>query len=271
MTENDNTATLWLPALLDLADRAGAEIMRIYATDFNVEHKDDDSPLTQADLAAHRCLVAGLNALTPDIPVLSEESDDISWSTRQQWQRYWLIDPLDGTKEFVNKSGEFTVNIALIDAHEPVLGVVHVPATGISYYGSRDAGAYRRDSEDTHHFIQAAKQHRKPTIVVGSKSHRTPELEQYLANLGEHDLTSMGSSLKFCLVAEGEADVYPRLGPTCEWDTAAAQAVVQAAGGLVTDCNMQPLRYNEKESLLNPSFLVFGDLQHDWSQYVPKQ
>jgi len=261
----DNTI---IPALLDIADRAGAEIMKIYATDFDVETKGDDSPLTAADMAAHHCIVEGLKALTPDIPVLSEESGEITWAERQSWDQYWLVDPLDGTKEFVKKSGEFTVNIALIENHVPVMGVVHVPATKVSYYGTQIGGAYRRDAEGIHHFIQARKVAREPVIVVGSKSHRTPETDSYLEKLGPHEITSMGSSLKFCLVADGSADVYPRIGLTCEWDTAAAQAVVEAAGGLVTDTELKPLRYNTKDEYLNPHFLVFADLSRDWAKYL---
>jgi 3'(2'), 5'-bisphosphate nucleotidase len=251
-----------------IARQAGAAIMEIYQQDFAVEQKSDRSPLTEADLAAHRVIVDELRRLTPDIPVLSEESSSIPFAERRHWPRYWLVDPLDGTKEFVKRNGEFTVNIALIESHAPVLGVVCIPVTGRVYYGAREQGAWRQDPDRDPEAVQVEPLHRQPVRVAGSRSHAGDSLKKYLENLGEHEIVSMGSSLKFCLVAEGQADVYPRLGPTSEWDTAAAQAIVEAAGGRVTDLEMRDLRYNTKESLLNPHFLVFGDHSLDWSQYL---
>jgi 3'(2'), 5'-bisphosphate nucleotidase len=260
-----------LPPILDviaLARQAGDAILRIYGQDFAVDQKDDQSPLTEADLASHRVIAEGLSRLTPDIPVMSEESATIPWEKRRRWQRFWLVDPLDGTKEFVKRNGEFTVNIALVEGHHPVLGVVHVPVTGVTYFGESDMGAFRQAGDQPPEPIHVTATLKSAPRVVGSRSHAGEGLKRFLANLGKHELVSMGSSLKLCLVAEGKADIYPRLGPTSEWDTAAAQAVVEAAGGRVTDTSMTRLTCNAKESVLNPHFLVFGDLSEDWSRYL---
>lgn len=257
-----------LPKLIEICVSAGDAIMEIYNTDFEIDTKSDDSPVTTADLAAHTVIKDALSQLTPNIPQLSEESADIPYDTRKTWNSYWLIDPLDGTKEFIKKNGEFTVNIALIENHEPVMGVVHVPAKNITYYASRDAGAYKRDADGTNHFLQARKETPTAPVVVASRSHRGAELEAYLQKLGEHEVTSMGSSLKLCLVAEGEADLYPRIGLTSEWDTGAAQAIVEIAGGEVVKLDRSPLRYNTKNEYLNPYFLVFGNADHDWCAYA---
>ncbi len=257
-----------LDDLLQLARDAGDAILEIYNTDFDVERKEDNSPLTAADLAAHKEIVARLEKLTPEIPLLSEESAKIPFDTRSQWSRYWLIDPLDGTREFVKRNGEFTVNIALIENHQPTLGVVYAPVLDSLYYGVSGSGAWKQEKGEEPKPIRVVSQKREPVMVAGSRSHAGDSLIKFLDNLGEHDLVSMGSSLKLCLVAEGKADLYPRLGPTSEWDTAAAQAVVEAAGGQVTTLDMQPLRYNTKDSLLNPHFFVFGDGSVDWSAYL---
>lgn len=254
--------------LLQLATRAGKAVLGIYESDFEVAEKEDRSPLTEADLASHRTIVSELVMRTPDVPVLSEESAALPYDARRQWRRYWLIDPLDGTREFIKRNGEFTVNIALIEDGRPVLGVVHVPVSGVSYCGQAGRGAFRQDPDGSRHAIAVASECQRPVRVVGSRSHAGDSLVRFLDKVGDHEIVSMGSSLKLCLVAEGRADVYPRLGPTSEWDTAAAQAVVEAAGGQVTDDHMQPLRYNTKDSLLNPHFLVFGDASIDWSQYL---
>ncbi len=257
-----------LEDIIRLSVSAGHRIMEVYNTDFDVEQKSDNSPLTAADMAAHHTIVDGLNELTPDIPVLSEESAKIPFEERSQWQRYWLVDPLDGTREFVKRNGEFTVNIALIDNHESVLGVVYTPVSGELYYAERGAGAYKQlpDSEPTR--INSRKKETQCTIVAGSRSHRGDSLTRFLKNIGEHEVIPMGSSLKSCLVAEGRADIYPRLGPTSEWDTAAAQCIVEEAGGLLTTTDMKPMRYNTKDSLLNPHFLVIGDPDFDWTRYL---
>ena len=252
----------------EIARQAGAAILGIYEQDFDVMEKTDKSPLTQADLAAHRVIVRELQSLTPEIPVLSEESAAIPFQTRTQWQTYWLIDPLDGTKEFIKRNGEFTVNIALIHDGKPVLGVVHVPVSQVTYYGDRDQGAFKLDANGNSSAIQVTTTRETPVRVAGSRSHAGDSLLSFMDKLGQHEIVSMGSSLKLCLVAEGKADIYPRLGPTSEWDTAAAQAVVEAAGGRVTDTRMNPLTYNTKESMLNPHFFVFGDTSIDWSAYL---
>lgn len=276
-----------LDTAIALSIEAGRAIMAIYAQDFSVIKKDDLSPLTEADMAAHYIIVAGLEKLTPDLPVLSEESIPIPYATRATWHRYWLVDPLDGTREFVKRNGEFTVNIALIENHKPILGVVYVPVTGVCYYARQGQGAYKQEVGNAaitpgilpqttlvHPYTAAQKIHGRAwngeqLIVAGSQSHRSNDFDSFLANIGDHHVISMGSSLKSCLVAEGKVHIYPRLGLTSEWDTAAAQCIVEEAGGQLTDTALRPLRYNTKESLLNPSFLVFGDARHDWSKYVP--
>ena len=251
-----------------IAREAGEAILQIYAEDFDVQEKADNSPLTQADMASHHLIDAELRQLAPEIPVLSEESASVPYAERRQWNRYWLIDPLDGTREFVKRNGEFTVNIALIEAGYPVLGVVHVPVTGVTYFGDVEAGAYRQEKDGTAEKIHVTQPCASPMRVAGSRSHAGDSLVQFLQKLPAHEMVSMGSSLKLCLVAEGRADIYPRLGPTSEWDTAAAQAVVEAAGGQVTDTGLQRLGYNRKDSLLNPHFLVFGDSSIDWKAYL---
>ena len=255
--------------IVALAEDAGRAILEVYSTNFEVQSKDDESPLTQADLASHRWIDAGLKSLTPDIPVISEESGLPDFEERSQWNRYWLIDPLDGTKEFVNRNGEFTVNIALIENNRPVLGVVHVPVQDKTYVGCKGLGAQRRDGDADPVSIEVAATSASPTRVVGSRSHRGASLDAYLEALGDHDMVPMGSSLKFCVVAEGGADVYPRLGPTSEWDTAAAQAVVEQAGGSVVTLDGKPMKYNTKADILNPHFLVIGAADRDWLALLP--
>ena len=253
-----------LPEITRIAKEAGQAILNIYGQDFDVMTKDDDSPLTQADLASHRVISAALADLTPEIPLLSEESADIPIETRSSWSQYWLIDPLDGTKEFVNRNGEFTVNIALISQHKPILGVVYVPVTGVCYTGLLGDGASRSDADGSARAISVRLPCADPIIVVGSRSHANPMVVDCLETMGDYELVSMGSSLKFCLVAEGMADFYPRLGPTSEWDTGAAHAVVLAAGGKIVTLDGEPLSYNHKESFLNPEFLVIADDSRDW-------
>lgn len=257
-----------LDSLKQIAVDAGKAILTIYDTDFSVMEKEDKSPLTEADLAAHKVIVAGLSELTPDIPVLSEESSSIPFETRQSWNTYWLVDPLDGTKEFVKRNGEFTVNIALIENGTPTLGVIYVPVKDTLYFASPENGAFKQQGNDDAVSIKANSELLSPVQVAGSRSHAGDSLKLFLEKLGEHEMVSMGSSLKFCLVAEGIADVYPRLGLTSEWDTGAAQAIVTAAGGQVTTLDMQPLMYNTKDSLLNPFFMVIGAQDVDWSQYL---
>ncbi len=260
-----------LPQVLQLSRVAGEAIMAVYNTaDFNVDMKADNSPLTQADLAAHNILEPALLALLDGLPVLSEESALPDWNTRKQWKRYWIIDPLDGTKEFIKRNGEFTVNIALIEDGVPVLGVVHVPALDISYSGVKGAGAfkYEKGQQNAIHTRNMHARNGDAVAVVASRSHGADAVDAFLAKvgaaLGETVLRNMGSSLKLCLVAEGNADIYPRLALTSEWDTAAAQAVVEAAGGQVLTDKLAVMRYNTKEDILNPFFYVIGDPAYDW-------
>jgi 3'(2'), 5'-bisphosphate nucleotidase len=249
-----------LEAVIDISRRAGREILDVYGTDFEARAKADDSPLTEADLRAHRLIVAALALLSPQLPVLSEEAADIPFIERSSWSRYWLVDPLDGTKEFVSRNGEFTVNIALIDGHRPVLGVVHIPVSDTTYSGIPGAGAWRASHDRPRVPISVRRMARPPLRVVGSRSHGNPALESALASLGPHELKPAGSSIKLCLVADGSADLYPRLGPTSEWDIAAGQAVVEAAGGqVVRIADGQALPYNTRAELLNPDFLAYGD------------
>jgi len=254
-----------IDSVIDIARRAGEAILEVYERDFAVEHKDDNSPLTAADMAAHRIIVERLRALTPDIPVLSEESADIAWETRCTWDRYWLVDPLDGTREFVKRNGEFTVNIALIEGDRSVLGVVQTPVTGDLYYGRAGEGAYRQETPDSEPQRIRVRRAADPLVVAGSRSHASERQQGLLAKLGTHELVPRGSSLKFCLIARGDADLYLRAGPTSEWDTAAAHCVLQAAGGDVTLLDGEPLRYNTKASLLNPEFIAVGDTSVDWA------
>jgi 3'(2'), 5'-bisphosphate nucleotidase len=253
-----------LDEVVEISRRAGQAIMDVYRQGIEVTQKADDSPLTQADLASHYIITSALQQLSPDLPCLSEEAADIDFATRSGWSEYWLIDPLDGTKEFIKRNGEFTVNIALIRDHEPVLGVVHIPVSGETFSGGHALGAQRITEQNETVTIRVRKPSASPLVVVGSRSHANPVIESYLQQLGEHELISMGSSLKFCVVAEGKADFYPRLGPTSEWDTAAAHAVVLGAGGKVVKLDGQPLRYNQKDSLLNPEFLVIADDSRDY-------
>ncbi|MBT42051.1 MAG: 3'(2'),5'-bisphosphate nucleotidase [Idiomarina sp.] len=242
-----------LQELQQIARDAGVAIMEIYNSDeFDVQLKGDDSPLTKADLAAHRVIVDGLRKLNVQYPIISEESADIDWELRRLWHRYWLVDPLDGTKEFIKRNGEFTVNIALIEKGEPICGVVYAPVLDAMYVGERDKGTFLNGEQ-----IQVEQNAPETLRIVGSRSHASQETTDWLEALGKpYQMVPMGSSLKICLVAEGKADIYPRLGPTSEWDTAAAHAVLNAAGGSITTLDGEPLRYNQKESFLNPYFIA---------------
>lgn len=261
-----------LPALLDvaldLALAAGRRILTVYQSDFAVTHKEDESPLTQADLASHALITETLGKVAPVMPLLSEEDADIPYAVRRTWQRYWLVDPLDGTREFVKRNGEFTVNIALIENHRPILGVVHAPALNLTYGAARGVGAFRVADDNIRVAVSTCNASHGMTVVA-SRSHRDAETDRILARLPAHEVVSRGSSLKFCLVAEGTALFYPRLGPTSEWDTAAGQCLVEQAGGAVWRLpDLAPLAYNEKESVLNPSFAVVGDPGYDWKSVL---
>lgn len=251
-----------------ISREAGELIMAFYRGSFTVTQKSDDSPLTQADLAAHQYINAALAALTPEIPVLSEEAANIPWAVRKGWKRYWLVDPLDGTREFVKRHDDFTVNIALVEDGEPLIGVVHAPVFNASYYAVRDAGSYEVTAGGERRLQVRTPVPAVPCFVV-SRSHRDATLDLLLARFPAHEAKSRGSALKICLVAAGEADLYPRTGPTSEWDTAAGHCVVNEAGGKILCLpELTPLRYNQKESLLNPGFLVIGDQQYGWESFL---
>ena len=249
-----------------IARTAGAAILRVYASDFDVERKGDNSPLTEADLAAHRAIVDGLHLLTPSVPVLSEESaEQVAWPLRREWARYWLVDPLDGTREFVKRNGEFTVNIALIEDHVPTMGVVYAPVMNQMFWAWRGGHACFDDGRE-HRYTRLRTRRRGETVAVaGSRSHGDPRLTAALGKIGAHELRALGSSLKFCEAARGNVDLYIRYGLTSEWDTAAGQCVLEQAGGAVLTMDGKRLRYNTKESLLNPDFLACGDPDVDWA------
>ncbi|MFM1642174.1 3'(2'),5'-bisphosphate nucleotidase CysQ [Aeromonas salmonicida] len=249
---------MFFPAISELepiARAAGDIIMAIYSQPFTVEYKGDESPLTAADKGAHEVIVQALAGLTPDIPVLSEESGPEVMGLRHGWSRYWLVDPLDGTKEFVSRNGEFTVNIALIEDGKPLWGLVYAPVLDRLWYGGKGMGAWRVADGKREAIQTLPHQEGAPWRVVGSRNHLSRETLDYLAPFGGIELVSMGSSLKFCIIAEGGAELYPRLAPTCEWDTAAAQAVLEGAGGSVTRLDGSPLAYN-KPDILNPWFVA---------------
>ena len=261
--------------LITLARDASSAILDIYETDFYVETKTDSSPLTLADTAAHKIIVKGLRELTPDIPIISEEAVLPEFSERSKWPMYWLVDPLDGTKEFVNRNGEFTVNIALIAENAPLVGVVCVPVQDRTYVGNTstmDARVYGAAGERQ---VKSRRFSEKPTDikVVASRSHVSNELRAYLKAIDEIfsgvETISMGSSLKLCALADAEADIYPRLGPTSEWDIAAAHAVLVAAGGQIYVSDGSPLTYNMKEDILNPNFIAVGDSSLSWAESLP--
>lgn len=262
--------------LIEIVRRAGAAILKIYETDFSVENKADESPLTQADLAAHEIIVQGLREATPEVPVLSEESVAPDFATRRQWQRYWLVDPLDGTREFVNRNGEFTVNIALIENNLPRFGIVGVPVQDKVFTGDVAMGDAEVVSGGERRAIRGRPMsaNADELVVVASRSHGGERLENYVTALQSRfrsvSRTPVGSSLKLCVLAAGEADCYPRLGPTSEWDIAAAHAVLKAAGGEVYTFDGRPLAYNSKDSILNPDFVAVADAQFDWWAVLPE-
>jgi 3'(2'), 5'-bisphosphate nucleotidase len=251
-----------LPGVIELARRAGEAILPFWRVGVAVTAKADDSPVTAADLAAHHVIVAGLKALDPSIPILSEEDCGITLVERQGWQRWWLVDPLDGTKEFIAGSEEFTVNIALVEQGRVVFGVVAMPTNGRCYFGGAGLGAWRSEGggEALPISVRTTPAPGESFTVVASRRHSSPEQERLLAGLsaglGELQLANIGSSLKFCLLAEGAADCYPRLAPTSQWDTAAAQGVLEGAGGEVVEVDGRPFSYPARESLLNPFFLA---------------
>ncbi len=262
----------YLQAVIALSRVAGEVILEIYQQPFAVDHKMDGSPLTQADRAAHELILQQLQQLTPQWPVQSEESGSIDTSERQSWQTYWLVDPLDGTKEFVKRNDEFTVNIALIHAGEPLLGVVYTPVFDLCHWALSDHGSWKTCKQGPPEAIRVRSYTGGMATVLASRSHMSPAVTTFLQALhrkeGDYQVERLGSSLKMCRIAEGLGDIYPRLGLTSEWDTAAAQAIVVEAGGLMMDLDGLPLRYN-KEDILNPWFIAVGDSNYRWLDLLP--
>lgn len=269
-----------IPPLIALCHEAGEAICGHYHApgEVKVKAKQDDSPLTRADMDSHHILRDGLRQLTADVPVLSEESSPEHKALRHQWRRYWLVDPLDGTKEFVAGNGEFTVNIALIDNHRPVLGVLYLPLQRLAYMGLPGSGAWRYARDDSGEWRATAIATRAlregvPLTVLASRRHRGRELLACLDWLqtqwGPIERLNSGSALKFCQLAEGAGDFYPRFSPCCEWDVAAGQALLEAAGGILLGLDGQPPRYNIRDTLLSPHFLAIGDPVHPlWRRYL---
>ncbi|KAF1017614.1 MAG: 3'(2'),5'-bisphosphate nucleotidase CysQ [Stenotrophomonas maltophilia] len=252
-----------------IARQAGEAIMQVYADGFDVQIKSDHSPVTAADLAANAVIERGLRQLTPDLPILSEESALVPWDVRQHWGAYWLVDPLDGTREFIKRNGEFSVNIALVYQGAPGFGVVLAPVTGVLWHAQRGELAYRRQGQHDS-VLRTRTPATAPLRVAASRSHRSAETVALLARMGEIETVAQGSSLKFCRLAEGDLDVYPRLGPTSEWDTAAGQCVLHAAGGAVLAADTgKPFRYNRRETLLNGDFIALGDTALPWRSWLP--
>lgn len=254
--------------VVQIAYQAGKKIMEIYDAGYAVEEKADHTPVTEADTAANNIIESCLRELTPHLPILTEETKPTPYSVRKTWERYWLIDPLDGTREFIKRNGEFTVNIALIDGDESVMGVVYAPVIGVLYYAAKGQGAFKKSSTNQPKAIHVRDKCADTTIVACGRSCPTETMQHFVKNLGAHKIIHVGSALKSCLVAEGKADIYARLGPTSEWDTAAAQCIVEEAGGMITDTKMQRLCYNTKDDLLNPHFFVAGDQSINWSEYL---
>lgn len=255
------TTEITVEKLGEIAKAAGDTILSFYG-DEAIAIKSNQTPLTQADLAAHALICEALKTLTPDIPILSEESDDIAYDERKTWERYWLIDPLDGTREFINQNGEFTVNMALIVEHEPVVGVVYAPVRKELYCAVKGRGATMTDAEGRVESLTVRKCPGMPTVMT-SRSHQSKQLQEYLNHMSGGRREPMGSSLKFCILAKGEADCYPRFAPTSEWDVAAGHCILREAGGEVLT-REGALRYNTKESLVNPAFVAVGDTKTAW-------
>ena len=247
-----------LEALKEIAVAAGQEILAVYNQEevINVTLKEDNSPLTEADRRAHRLIVDRLALLTPGVPILSEESEPTDWSVRSQWDRYWLVDPLDGTKEFIKKNGDFTVNIALIDNNKTVFGVIHIPVSNETYWGSKGNGSFCSNKNNDVKQIYVSRNHQNPIRLVASRSHPSEILNDLLEKIIDYEIIEVGSSIKFCLIASGQADCYPRFGLTSEWDIAAGEAIVKSAGGQVVNTNGDSMNYNVKEDYLNPNFIV---------------
>ena len=252
--------------ILNISVDAGEVILNYYNENVDVIYKDDESPLTKADLASHKIITDSIKKITPDIPILSEE-EFIDWNIRKKWKKYWLIDPLDGTKEFIKKNDEFTVNIALIENNRPILGVIYTPALNELFYSIKNFGSYKILTKKKLNTLKEAKRisiNKKKSNkikIVGSRSHSNPILDKWVnKNFNEFDILQKGSSLKFCLIAEGSADIYPRFGPTSEWDIAAGHIILEEAGGKLKSIDNKEILYNEKENILNPEFFAYSNI-----------
>ena len=252
--------------ILNISVDAGEVILNYYNENVDVIYKDDESPLTKADLASHKIITDSIKKITPDIPILSEE-EFIDWKIRKKWKKYWLIDPLDGTKEFIKKNDEFTVNIALIENNRPILGVIYTPALNELFYSIKNFGSYKILTKKKLNTLKEAKRisiNKKKSNkvkIVGSRSHSNPILDKWVnKNFNEFDILQKGSSLKFCLIAEGSADIYPRFGPTSEWDIAAGHIILEEAGGKLKSIDNKEILYNEKENILNPEFFAYSNI-----------
>ena len=249
--------------ILNIAIDAGKEILKIYNDDIIVKSKEDNSPLTKADINSNKIIIKRMKNLQPKFPILSEESL-IDWNERKEWQKYWLIDPLDGTKEFINKNGEFTVNIALIKNAKPILGIIYSPFLSELYFAQKDQGAYKincsqtiKSLENSVKILSNNKKKSDEIIIIGSRSHSNKKFNEWInKNYKNYQILQKGSSLKFCEIANGNADLYPRFGPTSEWDIAAGHIILEEAGGFLKTFENQSIKYNSKESLINPEFLA---------------
>lgn len=248
-----------------VAYQAGKTIRKYFNSSYEIELKHDKSPVTTADIEANNYIEQQLHNLTPDIPRISEESENSSYQERKHWGTFWLIDPLDGTREFVKNRPDFTVNIALVHEQQPVLGVIYLPMADQLYFAALGDHAYRQDQSNSPIEIHVNQKTPSSPKICSSRYHTGKSMQAFLDAVGDHELIARGSSIKSCLVADGSADIYPRFGPTWEWDTAAAQCIIVQAGGYLTTLDMKSLAYN-KESLLNPSFLAFANKQRNWSQ-----
>ena len=263
----DTTVQLLTP-VLDLCKTAGAAILSRYQqADLKVQIKADKTPVTCADALAHDILIAGLAQLTPELPILSEESPQIEHDIRMGWSQYWLLDPLDGTQGFIDQTGEFSVNVALVQNGEPILGVVYVPLSGEAYVACCGMGAFKYTAAGDFEFLQARRYQTGMRLAIAISRWQGKRTQAFLRKIPDYELVYCGSALKICYVAEGRADIYPRLGPTGEWDTAAGQCILREAGGEIFDLQGQPLRYNTRRSTENPPFLAVGDCQHNWNDY----
>ena len=251
--------------ICNVAIEAGNEILNFYNNDIEVTHKEDLSPLTKADLASNKIILESLTRLNSNIPILSEESL-VDWSIRKNWKKYWLVDPLDGTKEFIKKNGEFTVNIALIEDNNPILGVVYVPAKSLLYLAEKNKGSFKTNTKDKLENFEGIQKilvssQTNRARVIGSRSHSNATFDNWVKEkFPNADIVQAGSSLKFCLIAEGEADIYPRFGPTSEWDIAAGHMIVNEAGGKIRTFQNDSIKYNTKENIINPEFYAIGNI-----------